>query len=338
MVAVRRVTSIVAIAAVGLALGERAALAQEPRQRVSDTFTTQAPGAPSGRSFAVDFADPANPGGKPPAISRVELLLAEGARFDTNAVPRCSASDPALIARGATACPRETRVGRGNITVDTGFPEPARYLANDVTYFNAPGELVIFVEPRGTGGRLVLRGRVSGRRLTIDVPPLPGAPPDGGANWRERAAFAASRYLTTPPTCPDTGFWINRVTYTYRDGVRQTAESRSPCRRSSTLPSASGPRRETRAFLAVSRPTASARTLNRRRVLGIALRVDGTATDVRVRLVDRAGQTVAAAQRPSLDRDTRLWLRLRRRARPGLHRVLVTADGLRATKAVRLLR
>jgi hypothetical protein len=68
---------------------------------------------------------------------------------------------------------------------------------------------------------------------------LPGTPPDGGAaksqrgTWFPRSTVRDGRqanYLTTPPTCPSRGYWINKVTYTYRDGVKQTAQSRSACR------------------------------------------------------------------------------------------------------------
>lgn len=340
MAAVDRFRSIIAVAAVVVASGATGAAAQEPpRQQVSDTFTTQEPGAPTGRHFAVDFFDPANREGKPHAIAKVELVLAEGARFDTAAVRRCAATDAQLMAQGPQACPQTTRVGRGEITVDTGFPEPGRLIVNDVSFFNARDELVIVFEPRGTGGRVVLRGQVAGRKLTIEVPPLPGTPPDGGANKRERVTFTASRYTTTPPACPADGVWVNRVTYTYRDGVRQTAESRSPCRRATTATTTTGRPQSRRPLLAIARPRASARTLNRRRSIGVALRVDGTLTGVRARLVDRAGRTIASATRATLTRDTRVRLRLRRRAHRGTHRLIVTADGsLRATKVVRLVR
>jgi hypothetical protein len=122
--------------------------------------------------------------------------------------------------------------------------------------------------------------------------------------------------------------------------VRQTAESRSPCRRTSTSTTTTpGAAPTTAPLLAIARPPASARTLNRRGGLGVALRVDGTLTNIRARLVDRAGRTIASTTRATLDRDTRIRLRTRRRARPGPHRLVVTADGgVRATKVVRLVR
>jgi hypothetical protein len=38
-------------------------------------------------------------------------------------------------------------------------------------------------------------------------------------------------YITTPPTCPRRRYWVNQVTFTYFDGVTQTVETRSPCKR-----------------------------------------------------------------------------------------------------------
>jgi hypothetical protein len=69
---------------------------------------------------------------------------------------------------------------------------------------------------------------------------VPGTPPDGGAAKSQRGRFeprssvrggAQANYITAPPECPDSGYWVNRITWTYRDGVEQTAESHSPCRR-----------------------------------------------------------------------------------------------------------
>ncbi len=75
----------------------------------------------------------------------------------------------------------------------------------------------------------------------------------------------------------------------------------------------------------IRRGSASVRRLVRRRALAIFLRFDeGPLTDVRVRLVDRAGRTVAAGRRTRLGRSARVLLRLARRPRPGLHAVVVT--------------
>jgi hypothetical protein len=72
------------------------------------------------------------------------------------------------------------------------------------------------------------------------VPALPGTPPDGGALKRvrftdfpivERSGAARRAYTTTPRRCPRSGRWINRISFTYRDGVSQSVRSPSRCSR-----------------------------------------------------------------------------------------------------------
>lgn len=202
----------------------------QPRQSVQATFTTERPGAASGRVENGDFRDPADPGGKPHAASRVVLTLAAGARWDTGAVARCDASDAELMVAGPDACPAASRVGQGPVTVDTGADGPGRDVVLDFTAFNAKDALILVGRERQSGGYLVVRGTVHGGVLQIDFPVAPGTPPEGGALKTERIVFfQRGRYLVTPPSCPASGYWVNRLVYTYRDGVTESVESRSPC-------------------------------------------------------------------------------------------------------------
>lgn len=229
---------VVAAAAMSYLAFPTPAVAQgEPRQSYTDTFTTKKPATSAGRVATIDFFDPENPEGKPNAISRILVQLHPGSRFDTSAVPRCSAPDAELTARGPGACPGGSKVGEAEILVDTGFPEPGRFLPTDFTILNGDQELIFVGEERQSGGRLVIRGEVRGNVLDIPVPLLPGTPPDGAAPTSEKDVFfersgsqgGGGGFLTTPPACPAGGAWTNRVTYFYRDGVVQTATSASPC-------------------------------------------------------------------------------------------------------------
>lgn len=231
--------AVAAMAIAGLVVAG-AASAQAPRQSYSDVFTTDVPGAATGRTYAIDYFDPDSPGGKPHAFSHLKVELAEGARFDTSALPYCQASDAQLIAQGPGACPAETKVGVDETVVDTGFAGPGRFFTVDFNFFNNRDELVLLATVRENGARVVVRGQIGERTLDIENPMVPGTPPDGGAAKSQRGRFepratvvdgGQSNYLTTPPTCPASGHWVNRVTYTYRDGVEQTAQSKSPCRR-----------------------------------------------------------------------------------------------------------
>ena len=320
----RRLIAVMALSALVLA-AQAGAQSEQPRQSYSDRFTTETPGAPTGRTYAIDYFDPANREGKPHAFSHLRVELAEGARFDTSAIPQCKASDAELMASGPSACPADTKVGTDETVVDTGFDGPARYSTADFSFFNNKDELILFVSVRENGARLVIRARVGRNTIDIDNPMIPGTPPDGGAAKSQRGTFyprstrRAGRqlnYITTPPSCPASGFWVNRVHYTYRDGVKQTAESRSPCRGSAADRRARG-RRD------VWAPRVRVRRVPTRR----CTRRDFTA---RVRIGERGGLRRAVlyvdGKRVRVTRRRAFRRRIRAsRMRPGRHRVTVVA-------------
>jgi hypothetical protein len=219
-----------------------AALAGEEGQRQTGKlkFTTKQPGAPSGLILEVDYVNPDDPDAKPPAVRRVVEVLARGARFDTAAPGRCTASDPELMLLGGAACPGESRVGDGRITLDTGFPQPGRFIASPVDFFNNTDEFIFLNRALATETpRVVTRARVTRRRTISEAPLLPGTPPDGAAvdtvfvklfAVTSEVGGEARSYITTPPRCPPRRFWVNRVRFAYDDGVTQRIRSRSRCR------------------------------------------------------------------------------------------------------------
>jgi hypothetical protein len=213
--------------------------AAEPTARVeySDAFTTRIPGAPSGRVFHDEFFDARDASAKPPPVQHVHVQLPHGARFDTSAVPLCTASDAELTAEGASACPSGSKVGTEVFSFDTGFDGPSRIVTNDITFLNNKDELIILTQERQSGTRVVVRGKLGRETLDFELLPLPGTPPDGGADKREDAKYPVTvgpggkAWLTTPPTCPTTGKWTFRVDYTFRNGEKVTRTSESPCNR-----------------------------------------------------------------------------------------------------------
>jgi len=226
----------ITIVAVGFALAAPVAAAQnEPPRLVNyvDRFSSELPGTSTARHTETDLGDPTDPEAKPKAVSHVHVELAPGTVVDTAAVPRCEASDPELMAAGAEACPADSRVGQGVFDFDTGFPGENRHLVSDVALFNAKDELVFLATQRGPGTRVVVRGQLSnGNELDVEVPPIPGTPPDGAADTAEVLdVVERPGYITTPRTCPAGGEWTNRVTYTFRDGVVQSFSTTTPCRR-----------------------------------------------------------------------------------------------------------
>jgi hypothetical protein len=238
-----RGTTAAAVAAGALACACSSAMAQTPAKvTYDDTFTTRAPGAPAGRIFNDSFANADDPSAKPPPVSHFHLQLPPGGRFDTGAIARCTASDAEMMARGAAACPAASKVGEEVFVGDTGAPEPNRYITADADFINEKDGLISVGTDRSTGARVVSHGKVTRDSEDLDVPLLPGTPPDGATDVREKARFAAltgpsgRAYLTTPPTCPKRGYWVLTGTYTFRDGSKQTLESRSPCVRTAARP------------------------------------------------------------------------------------------------------
>jgi hypothetical protein len=211
--------------------------AAEPTARVelTSSFTTRTPGAPSGRLFHDEFFNAADPSAKPPPVQHIHVQLPAGARFDTSAVPACAASDAQLMAEGAGACTPGSQVGTEVFSFDTGVDGPNRLVTNDITFLNDPGQLIILTQERQSGARVVVRGTVGSETLDFDLAPLPGTPPDGGADKREDSTFpvvtgsTGAAYLTTPPICPASGKWTFRVDYTFRNGEKVTKASESPC-------------------------------------------------------------------------------------------------------------
>jgi hypothetical protein len=232
------------VVVVALALAATGFAYDGSRQEASFTLTEQRPGRATAERFAFDYVNPDDPEAKPPAVRRVVTVLPRGAAYDPSVPGSCTASDAELIAQGAAACPADSAIGGGVVTVDTGFPGPGRIVTADVEFFNnetdADGEFIFLNTVRGSSARTVIRADVDGRRTITDAGMLPGTPPDGGAiDTVDLTVAEVSRkiegerrnYVTTPPRCPKRGHWNTRVHFTYADGVTQTVKSASECKR-----------------------------------------------------------------------------------------------------------
>ena len=208
------------------------------RQTSKLSFATEEPGAATAVSFNIDYVNPDNPDGKPPAVRKIVTEFAPGTRIDTSVPQACTASDAELMASGPEACPPGSKVGTGFATIDTGFPGPDRYLEEDLVFLNNRDELIFLFIDRATGARIVNRSEVNERGTVTVAPTLPGTPPDGGAvdtvqlqieKVTRMVAGTRRAFITTPPGCPTLGAWTNIARFTYFDGVTQPVRTRSAC-------------------------------------------------------------------------------------------------------------
>ena len=205
-------------------------------------FKQHFPGRPTALRLDIDYVNSADPNAKPAAVRKVIVRLARGAHIDTSVPALCEASDAELMAVGPGACPADSRVGRGEVTVDTGFPGPGRFVDAHVDFFNNADELIFLNTVKGSDARTVIRARVGRRSTVTESPMLPGTPPDGGAidtvhivlsAIATRAGGERRGYITTPPRCPASHHWVNAVTFGYDNDVTQTVRSKIACRSAS---------------------------------------------------------------------------------------------------------
>jgi hypothetical protein len=212
--------------------------AAEPTASVDyrDTFTTKTPGAPSGRVFHDEFFNAGDRSAKPPPVHHIHIQLPHGALFNWHAVPLCTASDAELMAMGEAACSPFSKVGSEVYTFDTGAPGPNRFVTSDISFLNNANELIILSRERQTGTRVSTRGKLGRDTFDFDLPPLPGTPPDGGADKREDAKYpvtigpSGKAWLTTPRTCPRSRRWTFRADYTFSSGEKVSRTSTARCK------------------------------------------------------------------------------------------------------------
>ena len=237
----RRALLIVAVLAViaGVALAAKA-----PYQTSEYTLSQQRTDRPTSERFKFDYVNPDDSEAKPPAVKKVVTILPKGAHYDASVPGSCTASDAELMAQGAAACPEDSRIGGGVITVDSGVPGPARIVTADTEFFNnaedPEGEFIYLNTVRDTEARTVIRADVTRRRTITVAGMLPGTPPDGGAvdtvdvevlKIARRIDGERRAYITTPPRCRMSGTWFARVRFIYDGDYSQTVTTPNTCRR-----------------------------------------------------------------------------------------------------------
>jgi hypothetical protein len=238
---VKRALVIVAVLAVfaGVALA-----AEGPYQTSEYTLSQHRTGRPTGEHFQFDYVNPEDSDAKPPAVKKVVTILPKGARYDASVPGSCPASDEELMLQGAAACPEDSRIGGGVITVDTGVPGPGRFVTADTEFFNnaedPEGEFIYLNTVRDTSARTVIRADVTRRRTLTDAGMLPGTPPDGGAidtvdvevlKIARRIDGERRAYITTPPRCRRSRTWFARVRFIYDGDYSQTVATPNTCKR-----------------------------------------------------------------------------------------------------------
>ena len=157
-------------------------------------------------------------------------------------MPACEASDGDLMARGSDACPAESRIGTGTLTLRTNGPPGTDPFVDDVVLFNGGDEILELFTPKGSPANSAVGHRpiVPPNMLSEEAPPQPGGPPDGesAVSDLDFRLDQGRGMFTTPPSCPADGVWRSRLTFVTAEERTYTAESTTPCRPPPPAPAA----------------------------------------------------------------------------------------------------
>jgi hypothetical protein len=216
-----------------------------PAGDFSFKFSTKEPGTPTALEFRQLYKNPDDAEAKPSPVQRFLFAAPDGSVFDGTAVPACSATDQQFQQMGKAACPAESIVGEGFITVMTGFPGEQPFPADATVFNSGDGIIELFTEQNTGTFTAIERPKFKGTNAfeDTDIAPTAGGPPDGRSAAREaylefpltRGADGRS-FITTPGTCPAARIWTARFEWTNADGNSYANSAGVPCAASAPNP------------------------------------------------------------------------------------------------------
>ena len=194
------------------------------------TFSAKKANAPTGITFLTDrYAYKAPPQGQlADRVATTTFVMQAGSRTNPNAYPACSKA--ALIAKGPMACPAGSKVGTGKAVVITGLPiDPINMTAQIFTKKNG---LLTYLT--GAGQTQVIELSMKANKMVAAVPRKCLVESDctqGEAVLKRlTVTLKPGKLVTTPPKCPSSHKWTNKVLYKFVNGDTETVTSTSPCK------------------------------------------------------------------------------------------------------------
>jgi hypothetical protein len=191
---------------------------------VEASFPPGAAGVASRVELHMTWADPGEPAGKPVSLRLLRLDFPPGTKIDTAALPRCRATNKRIAKLGPSACPRKTRLGKGESLLTSGQQQ----LAANIVLINARRQIIVVVRV-GRSILAVYRDTVVGASVTVHFA-LPPSLSLLDLRIHIPVHVGGRRaYFSTPPACPADGLWQMTATSTYTDGSTQQAQAAAPC-------------------------------------------------------------------------------------------------------------
>ena len=194
-------------------------------------FAEQTPATPTAWTLHLRYKAPGDPDAKPYAIRYLELRPPAGTRINVDTHPACGATNLEIQLLGDAACPPESRIGTGRLTVMTGFGPPFDPYATDLSLFSTRDGMIEVLKEPDLGVVLAIeRLKLEDGALTLTPAVVPGGPPDfkiaaRDIDWN----MTSAGWLTTPAECPADGRWTSTGKFTFDDGATVTETSTTPC-------------------------------------------------------------------------------------------------------------
>lgn len=226
------------ITAIGLAIAMLAttgiALASSQfKQTANVTLTATKPNASSGVKAVVFSSDPGAPFAQPQGLKVLTVTFPAKTTFDfkSKALTRCKASEAEIKATTSAACPAKSRLGSGSANANGAPVLPS--IPEGVSAFAGSNEVILFLSPKAPGGvALVLHAKVSGNRLTVEVPELKQGPVNIVLTELRLTIKAIGKGKATfikAGKCVKKRFVV-RSSFLYQTGEKLTLTSSSKCK------------------------------------------------------------------------------------------------------------
>jgi hypothetical protein len=217
----------VMLAATGVALGSA-----QFKQTAKVTLTATKPNASSGINAAIFSSDPGAEFQKPQALKVLTLTFPAKTRFNfkSKAIAQCTASDVEIKATGGAACPAKSRLGSGSATANGAPVLPT--IPETVSAFAGKDEVLLLLVPKLAGSTSVLHGKVSGNRLTVELPAIAVGPVSivlTELRLSVKAIGKGSSTFLRAGKCTKKRFVV-KSSFLYQTGEKLTLTSSSKCK------------------------------------------------------------------------------------------------------------
>ncbi len=242
------------MAAICLAIPAQASAAESATLHAS--FTPDRLGASTTVGFGFELAN--SEGGLPAPLSGVTLRLPPGIDYLTTTLGLAICQPAALLARGLSGCPANSRLGFGSALVEVPFGTGSGHEIPDIQAFMGPprnGNIVVLFYANGQApvyAQIVLAGELIegtstlGGRIQTPVPLIPsvtaGPPvsilsvhttigPNGLVYHERRHGRLVSFHpkgVSLPERCPRHGFQFSAI-FQFVDGTSAEAADTVPC-------------------------------------------------------------------------------------------------------------